>query len=266
MSLLPEYWQPWPGPTGTTGPMFLGVTGAVTGPAFFGTTGVVGPTGLQPLHSHASYLYNRARVELVGAADNTIRAYFYDVCREFFHDSAAWFESIPGLLYPGATLYFIQPGQVQSTGDLDPPGIVDRLTSVVDLNTFPITADMPQPGVLRIQYPPTSPLSVFVNVLKLPARPDSDDLVAIPRWAVDTYGEYLLSGVKGKMMLQTKRPYSDPKEGRAQYQFFRQGVQIAATRAMRGNVFGAQAWTFPDTFRTNSQHGWVVTVGTSQRF
>lgn len=266
MSENPEYWQPWPGPTGTTGPEFLGVTGAVTGGAFFGVTGAAGPTGMQELHSGVHYLYDRARIELVGASDAMIRATMYDVMLEFFNDSSLWLETIPGQIYPMTQLYYLQPGNPQSLGDPFPEGRIIRLAGVIGENHFPQGALMPQPPVMMLQFIPSNEMSVWATVVKVPKAPHDGGLPHVPNHVVEKYEPWLLAGIKGRLMQQPNRPYSDAKNGILQYQTFRQGVNMARVAALRGNVQGGQAWAYPQTFRIESQRGWVVTTGNQRRF
>lgn len=263
---MQEFWQPWPGPTGTTGPEFLGVTGAVTGPAFFGVTGATGPTGPHHTHPHINYLYTRARIELVGASDAMIRAIMYDVFHEFFNDSSLWLESIPGQVWPGTQFYFLQPGNPQSLGDPFPKGKIISLAGVCDLNGVPLSSDMPEPPILRLQFLQSNQISIFATVIKNVSIPHDNGLPEIPGWVVETYEPWLLAGIKGKLMLQGDRPYSDPKMGALNYQTFRQGVNIGRVRALRRNTFGGQAWAYPQQFKTRSQRGWGVSIGNSWRF
>ena len=266
MSQHPQYWQPWPGPTGTTGPSFLGVTGALTGPAFFGVTGVASPTGIQSEPSGLKYLYNRARIELVGASDAMIRTVMFDVFHEFFNDSSLWLEAIPGQLFPGTKFYFLEPGNPQSLGDPFPVGVITSLAGLVDYNHFPVSAEMPEPPILQLQFQQSNEVSVFATVIKNVAIPHENELPRIPHWAVEVYEPYLLAGIKGLMMMQADKPYSDPKLGMVMYQRFRQGVSIGRVRALRRNTYGGQAWAYPQSFRTASQRGWGVSVGNTQRF
>lgn len=261
------FWQPWIGPTGTTGVQFLGVTGAVTGPAFFGITGATGPTGMVDEPDHVKYLYNRVRSELSGASDLLVRNTITDIMREFFTDSAVWTEIIPGLLLPNVYFYLIQPGQTQSVGDLEPAGKILRLVNLTDLNHYPLMAVMPQPPIMQLMYAPSNPQSVFVEVVKTIKTHHDMDLPHFPYWIMDTYGEYLIMGVEGRLQMQPDRPYSNPKIGMMNYQYFRQGVNAARVDAQRRHMQGGQAWAYPRNFRTDSQRGFVSTVGTSsQRF
>jgi hypothetical protein len=266
MSEITEVWQPWPGPTGTTGPSFLGVTGAVTGAAFFGETGATAPTGTVEDHSHVNYLYDRARVELAGASDAMIRLAMYDVFQEFFNDTSLWTEAIPGLLQAGAVFYHLEPGNPHSLGDPFPAGKIIGLGGVLDMNGTPVAADMPEAGFLRLQFTQSNALSVFAVVIKNVAIPKSSQLPKVPKWVVELYEPYLLAGIKSKLMFQPDRPYYEPKMATLQYQYFRQGVSIGRVRALRRNTYGAQAWVFPQQFRTRSQRGFGVSVGNSVRF
>lgn len=263
---MPEYWQPWPGPTGTTGPEFLGVTGAVTGPAFFGVTGATGPTGMQTQHTHMRFLYDRARIELAGASDAMIRLTMYDVFHEFFNDTSIWLESISGQLMPGTKSYYMVPGQVQSLGDPFPEGKIIGLLGVVDFNQWPVSAQMPEPPIVELQFQQSNQVSAWVTVIKTVKVPHSSGIPDVPHWVISTYEPWLLAGIKGKLQLQADKPYSDPKLGMLNYQTFRQGVNIGRVRAMRRNTWGSQAWSFPDNYRTKSQRGWAVSSGNSARF
>ena len=72
------------------------IEGSVQGPT--GPTGATGPTGLHEEHSDVKYLYDRARIELVGASDAMIRATIYDVMLEFFNSDDDCFFSF--ILFP----------------------------------------------------------------------------------------------------------------------------------------------------------------------
>jgi len=265
MSEHTEYWQPWPGPTGTTGPSFLGVTGAVTGPAFFGVTGASGPTGAQPEPTHTKYLYDRARTQLVGASDAMIRMVMYDIFHEFFNDSSIWLEAIPGLLQPHTKFYYLEPGNSQSLGVPFPKGKITKLAGVTT-GHFPISADMPDPPVMRLQFQQSNTTPVFATVVKNVRVPKHDEIPNIPYFVVEDFSPYLLAGITGILQMQSDKPYSDAKLGLINYQRFRQGVNMARVRAMRANTQGGQAWAYPQQFRTESQRGWAVTVGNSRWF
>jgi len=266
MSEHPLYWMPWPGPTGTTGPEFLGPSGANTGPAFYGVTGATGPTGMQEQHSGVHYLYDRARIELVGASDAMIRAMMYDTFMEFFNDSSIWLETIPGEIFPFTQLYYLQPGNPLSLGDAFPAGRIIRLAGVIGENHFPQGAVMPQPPVMMLQFIPSNQMAVWATVIKNVKAPHDGGVPQVPNHIVEKYEPYLLAGIKGRMMQQPNRPYTEVKAGILQYQMFRQGVTMARVAAQRGNVWGGQAWAYPQSFRTESQRGWVVTTGNQRRF
>jgi hypothetical protein len=260
---MQEFWQP--GPTGTTG-TFLGVTGAVTGPAFFGTTGATGPTGAVNLKAHVEYLYNRARTELLGASDAAIRTVMYEVFHEFFNDSSCWLEAIPGILQASVQEYWLEPGNPQSLFEPFPKGEIIGLASVIEPTTRqPWRGHMPIPPILTLYHAPSNAISVYATVIKNVRIPEGTDLPHVPYWVVRTYETWLLAGIKGKMLLQADRPYSDLNLGKINYGLFRQGVNIARVRALKQNTFGASAWAFPQQFRTSSQRGGLW-MGSDRRF
>lgn len=263
-----DFWQPYlQGPTGTTGPLFLGVTGAVTGPAFFGVTGASGPTAGTEVreHEHIKYLYDRVRIEMVGASDAMIRSTIYEVLHEFFNDSSCWMEAIPGTFMPGVVYYYMEPGNPQSLLTPYPKGRIIGLAGVVDYNHFPLGGDMPEPPVLRLQFAQSNPLPGYVTVIKNVESPRGSELPRVPHWVVQTYETWLKCGVVGKLQMQAEKPYSDSKLGMLNYQTFRQGVNIARVRTMRSNTLGTNAWVYPQQFRSVSQRG-GVSVGNDRVF
>ncbi len=262
----PQYWQAWTGPTGTTGVSFLGVTGAVTGPAFFGVTGATAPTGpTGPFEDNVRYLYSRVRAQLVGASDAAVRMAMFDMFHEFFNDSSIWKEVIPGNILPSVLLYQLVAGGAQDFFDIDPVGKIIRLLGVADANYVPIPADMPEPPIMRLAYPPSMVTSVWAAVIKNVDTPVTvSALPEVPYHIVQTYLPYLLRGVLGLMQQQKDKPYTDAKMATLNYQSFRQGVNMARTNALRNNLFGSNAWRFPQAFRTRTQKG-GISVGSNFR-
>lgn len=251
-------WYGWhTGPTGYTGPPFLGPTGAVTGPAFFGATGVTGPTGSVNVSSKIDYLYNRARINLIGASDAMIKTAMYEAFHEFFKDSSAWIELIKGLTYPGVIIYHLMPKE-------HPKGVIIRMSGVVDTLGFPIPAGMPVPGVMILQWAPNQIQQATAVVIKNVSVPHNNDLPKIPDWIVETYEPGLLAGVLSIMQAQPNKPYSDKATSVLNYNKFRVAVNEARVAAMRRNTWGTNSWLYPQQFKTNSQRG-GVSVGQNYR-
>lgn len=232
-------------PTGTTGP-----TG-FTGPVLFGPTGATaptGPTGTSRRGIH--YLYDRVRIEVIGASDATIKAKLYDTLVEFFNDSSIWQELLVGNLFDNAQEYYLAPQE-------DPAGLIIRLDGVYDLNGFPIPAAMRQPPYLRLAYLPQNPNPAFIRVIKSVALPHDWGLPPIPYWVVERYGPYLFAGVISQLQIQPDRPYSDAKVAALNHAKFREGVNYARVDALRQNTFGRNTWVYPQQFRVTSQQGGV---------
>jgi hypothetical protein len=261
-----EYWQRWLGPTGPSGPIaFLGGTGAQTGPAFFGPTGATGPAigSAVAEPAHLRLLYDRARIRLVGAADVAVRDAMNETFHEFFNDSSCWWEAIPGLLEPGVVYYILTPGNPQSLFFPHPKGRIIGLIGVCNPLGSGVGADMPEPGLLRLRFAPSSLQSVWATVVKN-IDPTLDRLPEVPAWVVAQFETWLLAGIIGRLQMHDRRPYSNPQMGPINYQTFRQGVTMARVRMLRRNTFG-NAWSYPQEFATRSQHG-SVSVGNEVRF
>lgn len=231
------------GPTGCTGPVLFGPTGA-TGPT--GPTGFVAQRGIK-------YLYDRVRIELVGASDNMIASKFYEVFDEFFRDSMWWREVIIGELFANQLDYYLQPQH-------EPGGRIIRLGGVYDKNGFPVAATMPSPGFVRLLNPMNNNQTVAIVVMKSCEIPHGNELPRVPRYAVEGYEHYLLDGIAGKLMMQPNRAYSDNANGKQKYLSFRNGVNEAKIDAQHQNTFGRNAWFYPQQFRQTSQYG-AISVG-----
>ena len=232
-------------PTGTTGPS------GWTGPVLFGPTGATapsGPTGSSP--RGMQYLYNRVRIEMIGASEATIRSKMYDTFVEFFNDSSVWQELLYGNLFDNAVEYYLVPQE-------EPAGVIIRLDGVYDTNGFPIPAAMRDPPYMRLAWPPQNPNPVFVRVCKSVSLQSDFGLPQVPYWVVDRYGPYLLAGVLSQLQIQPDRPYSDPKLAAINHAKFREGVVNARVNALRQNTFGRNTWVYPQQLRTTSQQGGV---------
>lgn len=227
------------GPTGFTGPALFGPTGA-TAPS--------GPTGAS--YRGIQYLYNRVRIEAIGASEATIRTMLYDTLLEFFGDSSVWQELLVGNLIGGVVEYYLVPQE-------EPGGVIIRLDGVYDTNGFSVPAAMRDPPYMRLAYLPNLPNPVLARVIKNVAIPHDFELPQIPYWVVDRYGPYLLAGVMSHLQIQADRPYSDPKLAVVNHGRFREGVNYARVNALRQNTFGKNTWVYPQQFRTTSQQGGV---------
>lgn len=234
-----ETFPPFTGPTGLTGPVLFGPTGA---------TAPTGPTGGS--RRGVQYLYDRVRISVIGASEANIKSKIYDALVEFFDYSSVWQELLVGNLFGNAQEYYLCPQE-------DPAGLIIRLDGVYDLNGFPIPAAMRDPPYMRLAYLPQNPNPAFVRVIKSVSLPHDYGLPQVPYWVIDRYGPYLYAGVMSLLQIEPDRPYSDPKLAALNHGKFREGVTNARVDALRQNTFGRNSWVYPQQFRTTSQQGGV---------
>jgi len=200
-------------------------------------------------------LLNLARTELVGASDAGIKGQLYDVCREFFKDSNSWYEIISVPILSGHRHYRRTPRD---------GGMILRLATIWDSNHITMPAIMPHldppSAELELVYPQNVNMTARAIVTKQIVEPTTKDMLPdAPRWLLPVYHETILDGVLGKMMAQTTKSYSNDTQAVYHLRRFRDGCMQARVASERANLYGGQAWRFPNTFRTSSQRGGVST-------
>ena len=200
-------------------------------------------------------LMNLARTELLGASDAGIKGQLYDVCREFFKDSNSWYEHISIPIIAGTQWYRITPAH---------GGMVLRLATVWDNNKITMPAVLPHldPPSAEIEfvYPYNNNFTAKAIVTKQIVEPTTEKMLPdAPRWLLPVYHETILDGVLGKMMGQSTKSYSNEALSTYHLRRFRDGIMQARVASERANLYGGQAWRFPNSFRTTSQRGGVST-------
>lgn len=210
---------------------------------------------------------NQCRVNLTGASDSGIKEELFDVLDEFCEYSGSWQETLTVPVLAGTTT-----GNVSSntTYTLTPSheGYIIRLVGVWDANVIPQPAFLPTfdggpdaVGPLQLVNPVNQNQNFTVTVAKTVKRPTTRN--GIPSFS-DTlfkrYHRYLVDGVVGKLMAQPNKSYSNNQMAQVRQGRFRNGISMARVQTQRQNTLGAQAWSFPQAFRTRGQRGGVSTA------
>lgn len=82
---------------------------------------------------------------------------------------------------------------------------------------------------------------------------DGDGIPFMPDWFVQKYHEVFLNGLLSKVMVHPSKPYTNKEAAMFHGRKFLSGIGTARMEARHGSVYGAQRWSFPQSFRTTSQ-------------
>jgi len=192
-------------------------------------------------------LLNQAKVRLNGSSDAALKGELYDVLSEFFNDSRCWLEAIQFNVVTDTTAYPVTPDEGQIIG----------LVGVLDSNNVPQGALMPNIGTVILSSIPNiaqAPLYYFAIVSKTVKLPTGKDQMVIgPDWVFPLWHVGILDGLLGKMHSQPAKPYSNKDLSAYHLKRFRVAISQARVAALRQHTLSAQAWRFPQGFRTGSQ-------------
>lgn len=214
-------------------------------------------------------LLNAVRSVVPGALDNQIQAVMFDILDEFFQFTNVWQETIPVQAVVNQQHYDLIPTGVCDIIRLmvvwvhdDPQGNAAPDSSTQDNRLFkrPIAADMAIPGELRILMPisslPFPEFTFHAVVSKKCADPtDSNGNPEMPRWILTKYRRDFVDGIAGQLMAQPAKTYSNQTMAVYHKRRWRNAMTGARIEVNRFNTYGAQAWRFPQQYRTIPRHG-----------
>lgn len=208
-------------------------------------------------------LMNAVRSLLPGALDSQIQAVMFDVFDEFFQFTNVWQETIPVQAVVNQQEYDVAPFGVADIVRLLVVWVHDDPQAEVDDNKVfrrPISAVMPVPGTLKITWPITSiPFDDFtfhvVVALKCIDPTNSDGYPIIPNWIMNKYRRDFVDGIVGQLMAQPAKTYSNQTMAVYHKRRWRNAMTGARIEVDRQNTYGAQAWRYPQQYRTTPRHG-----------
>ncbi len=193
-------------------------------------------------------LLDNARIKAPGALDAAIQIEIFDACLEFFDASGIWYEDIAFTVTPTTSTYNENP-DAYTYQAVPSQGTPIRLAGVLDTGGFPISASMETPGFIVLTSSPeeetTYRARIILNVVDPVTREGNPEF---PDWILTKYGSYLLDGVLGRLMGQLAKPYSSPMTAQYHLRRFRKGISQARAEARHANIYGAQRWSFPQSF------------------
>lgn len=189
-------------------------------------------------------LYDNAAVSLPGSLLGAIQMELFNVLDDFCRYTNVWQEWIDFVVNPATV-------DVHDTITITPTdGQIIRLMATIDADRRIISADMAQPGLLRLRQIPgsTSTWTAIVSKTVENADPLTDNAPEVPEWLVPQYRDAILHGIQGKMMAHPSKPYSNGKLAEFHLKAFRSKMNEARVDVNHKNRFGSNTWSFPQGF------------------
>ena len=205
-------------------------------------------------------LYGDVKVEVAGITDAVYAQYLYRTVKDFLDMTNVWQETVPITGMPNTFCYpFTLAGK----------GTPHRLLIVYDpamatnpnnRRWLPNGASMQRPGEIIVGHAPSSQVNWEAIVSKNITEVDSQlqpDMDTDDQWIIDRYRDAFFYGTAARLQRSPGKVYTNAAlatDNMRQYISLR---SQARTEALRKNTFGAQAWTFPQSFATVRRGGWV---------
>lgn len=201
---------------------------------------------------------NELRVELPGASDAGIYLALFGVFHEFFETTNCWQEDVNFSVVTDETVYQLTIAE---------GGEFKRILAIVTDAGHPTGAyKCNLTGLVTFQNSPSAAAVWVATVAKTVGTPvDRDGKPQVPDFTFSQFYQCLIAGALGRLMLQPKKPYTNPNMGRAHWGRFRNLMGDVKQAVLKGNVFDAQAWAFPQSFRSHTQRS-SSRGGGDQRF
>src|SRR5579883_579759 len=212
-------------------------------------------------------LMNAIRPIVPGALDSQIQAVMFDIFDEFFQFTNVWQQTIPVLAVANQQIYDVV---LEGNADIvrllyvwvndDPNNNGSSPQNCGVIYKRPIPAEMAIPGVLTIIEPITSipyPNYTFNAVVSLKCTDpaDSNGYPVVPQWIVEKYRRDFVDGIAGQLLAQPAKPYTNQTMAVYHKRRWRNAMSGCRIEVNRWNTYGAQAWRYPQQFRTIPRHG-----------
>lgn len=205
-------------------------------------------------------LYSDVKISVPAVTDAVYAQELYRCVKDFVEMTNIWQETVPITGLPNTLSYpFTLAGK----------GTAYRLLIVYDpvISTNPNdrrwiqnSVGMQVPSTIVIGYAPSSSrqweaiVSKSINDVNDDNQPDIDDE---DQWFIDRYRDALYYGTLARLQRQPAKPYTNAQLAKDNMQQYITQRGKARTDVMKQNTFGAQSWTFPQTFATVTRKGWT---------
>lgn len=201
------------------------------------------PTAIQ------NRIFDSAKIRLPGALDAAIWLEYFLICEDFLRETSAWKELIEFTATPATLSYIEAPAQYTHILTLPTGSVAMNLFGVFDIEERPQKATMDVPGEIVLDEPPAQATQLYAYISLTVGEPAGiDALPEIPEWIEERHWPALLDGLLYRMMSQMGKPYSAAQMALIHGRRYHSRRSQARVEALRQNMYGAQAWRFPQTF------------------
>lgn len=187
-------------------------------------------------------LMTTIRPHLPGAVDEAIIQELFLACQDYFKKSMSWQEELDFVVRAGEDRGMVMPFA----------GRIDMLVGVMNRDRRQVFgAFMPDNGTVALRHRLHAD-ETFTAVVTLTVTDPTDkkSYPIIPAPVVEAATDDLIHGILSRMMSQPSKPYTNLMMAQFHGTKFNGGASRARNAVRTGNVFGGQAWQFPQQFRT----------------
>ena len=194
-------------------------------------------------------IFDSAKIRLPGALDSALKLELFVICEEFLRDTNAWKELLPFTATPATDTFILAPEDY--TFELTVPAGTKCLDlfGVYDANERKRYASMPVPGSVILEDSPPESMTLYAYVSLSVSDPNGlDGFPQLPDWITERHWPCLLDGLLYRMMSQPGKPYTSSQTALYHGRLYHRRKTQAKVEATRNNLYGAQTWSFPQTF------------------
>jgi hypothetical protein len=210
-------------------------------------------------------VFERVKSEIPAAPDVLIRHQINATVIDFTSDTNIFVEEVPINIQPNVTRYpFVlvnggRPNRLllvydpKASGAAGPyhwadSGITMRIPNIIQLTNVPTAAKAWTAVIAK---------SASTPALTTDVPPKPTGYLEIDPWIVDKYYDVIYYGAMFLLQRMPAKPFRDDKSAMLNAALYTAGRSHAKVDNQWGNVYNAQAWMFPQSFRTISRKGWA---------
>jgi hypothetical protein len=196
-----------------------------------------------------SRILQDARTGLPGARDEIIYLELWRTLTEFLKDSQVWQEDVNFSGVTTRTSYEVDP---------DSTATINSLIRLLNSDDNEVGCTMAEPGVIVLNSDLSEDDTLTVTYSLIPyGTPQTNNFPRdIPQWILDKYGNEIVDGILGRMMMQPSKSYSSPQLAAYHLRRFRDGIAQTRSAQHHDNLFNAQRWSYPQQFATRRRMRW----------